>query len=92
MHCVGGIRRPFRSGGALGNFIQSLIIRGMNRPLTVTSDDHIGIRAALAHTLAGALWQRCQLLFQQNSQAYVTTTRYKSIAAAHIRSIFNAGS
>lgn len=73
-------------------FIQSLIERGMNIPLTVTSDDHMGIRAALTRTLTGALWQRCQFHFQQNAQAYVTSTRYKSIAAAHIRSIFNAGS
>lgn len=73
-------------------FIQSLIERGMNIPLTVTSDDHMGIRAALTRTLTGALWQRCQFHFQQNAQAYVKSTRYKSIAAAHIRSIFNAGS
>ena len=73
-------------------FIQSLIMRGMNRPLTVTSDDHMGIRAALARTLTGVLWQRCQFHFQQNAQAYVTSSRYKTIAAAHIRTIFNAGS
>ncbi len=73
-------------------FIQSLIERGMNILLTVTSDDHMGIRAALARTLTGALWQRCQFHFQQSAQAYVTSTRYKSIAAAHIRSIFNASS
>ena len=67
-------------------------MRGMNRPLTVTSDDHMGIRAALARTLTGVLWQRCQFHFQQNAQAYVTSSRYKTIAAAHIRTIFNAGS
>lgn len=73
-------------------FIQSLLMRGMNRPLTVTSDDHTGIRAALARTLTGVLWQRCQFHLQQNAQSYVTNSRYKTIAAAHIRSIFNAGS
>lgn len=67
-------------------------MRGMNRPLTVTSDDNMGIRAALARTLTGVLWQRCQFHFQQNAQAYITTSRYKTIAAAHIRTIFNAGS
>ena len=73
------------------DFIHSLLDRGMNTPLTVTSDDHKGIRTALARTLTGTLWQRCQFHFQQNAQAYVTSARYKSIAASHIRSIFNAG-
>lgn len=73
-------------------FIQSLIMRGMNRPLTVTSDDHMGIHAVFARTLMGVLWQRCQFHFQQNAQAYVTSSRYKTIAAAHIRTIFNVGS
>jgi len=63
-------------------------MRDMNRPLTVTSDDHMGIRAALARTLTGVLWQRCQFHFQQNAQAYITTSRYKTIAAAHIRTLW----
>lgn len=73
-------------------FIQSLLMRVLNRPLTVTSDDHMGIRTALARTLTGVLWQRCQFHFLQNAQAYVTNSRYKTIAAAHIRTIFNVGS
>ena len=57
-------------------FIQSLLMRGMNRPLTVTSDDHTGIRAALARPLTGVLWQRCQFHLQQNAQSYVTNSRH----------------
>ena len=72
-------------------FIQSLMIRGMNRPNCITSDDHKGIRKALAETLTGVPWQRCQFHFQQNAQAHVTSVRYRSIAAAHIRNVFNAG-
>ncbi len=70
-------------------FIQSLLDRGMSRPLGVTSDDHAGLRKALACTLTGVSWQRCQFHFQQNAQAYVTKTAYKATAAAHIRNIFN---
>ena len=33
-----------------GTFIQSLLMRGMNRPDCITSDDHKGIRKALAET------------------------------------------
>jgi transposase-like protein len=72
-------------------FIQSLMIRGMNRPNCITSDDHKGIRKALVETLTGVPWQRCQFHFQQNAQAHVTSVRYRSIAAAHIRNVFNAG-
>ena len=72
-------------------FIQSLMIRGMNRPNCITSDAHKGIRKALAETLTGIPWQRCQFHFQQNAQAHVTSVRYRSIAAAHIRNVFNAG-
>lgn len=72
-------------------FIQSLMMRGMNRPNCITSDDHKGIRKALAETLTGVPRQRCQFHFQQNAQAHVTSVRYRSIAAAHIRNVFNAG-
>ena len=72
-------------------FIQSLMIRGMNRPNYITSDDHKGIRKALAETLTGVPWQRSQFHFQQNAQAHVTSVRCRSIAAAHIRNVFNAG-
>ncbi|MBQ3218951.1 MAG: transposase, partial [Akkermansia sp.] len=72
-------------------FIQSLMMRGMNRPNSITSDDHKGIRKALVETLTGVPWQRCQFHFQQNAQAHVTSVRYRSLAAAHIRNVFNAG-
>ncbi|MBQ7022285.1 MAG: transposase [Akkermansia sp.] len=49
-----------------------------------------GIRKALAETLTGVPWQRCQFHFQQNAQAHVTIVRYRSIAAAHIRNVLNA--
>ena len=73
------------------SFIQSLRMRGMNRPDCITSDDHKGIRKALVETLTGVPWQRCQFHFQQNAQAHVTRVRYRRIAAAHIRNVFNAG-
>ena len=37
-------------------FIQSLMMRGMNRANCITSDDHKGIRKALAETLTGVPW------------------------------------
>ena len=72
-------------------FIQSLMMRGMNRTNCITGDAHKGSLTALAETLTGGPWQRCQFHFQQNAQAHVTSVRYRSIAAAHIRNVFNAG-
>ena len=45
------------------NFIQSLMMRGMNRPNCINSDDHKGIRKALAETFSGVHRQRCQYHF-----------------------------
>ena len=71
-------------------FIQILLDRGMNCPLTVTSDDHKGNRTALTRTLTDTLWQRCQFHSLQNVQAYVTSARYKGAAASLIRPILSA--
>ncbi|MCI7004030.1 MAG: IS256 family transposase [Akkermansia muciniphila] len=73
------------------NFFKSLMARGMNRPALVVSDSHVGIRGAVAKTLTGVPWQRCQFHFQQNAQSYVTGKRLKSFVAGEIRAIFNSG-
>ncbi len=72
------------------DFIESLKARGMNRPLCITSDDHAGLRSAIAQTLTGVPWQRCQFHFQQNAAAYVTRQSLKPLVASSIRSIFDA--
>lgn len=71
-------------------FIESLQNRGMHGVRAVTSDDHKGIRAALAARLTGVLWQRCQCHLQRNAQAYVPKKHMSSAVADAIRSIFNA--
>ena len=43
------------------------------------------------HSAHCSSFPRCQFHFQQNAQAYVTSVRYRSVAAAHIRNVFNAG-
>ena len=53
-------------------FIESLLMRGLNGVQLVTSDDHPGIKAALAATLPGVAWQRCQFHMQRNAQAHVS--------------------
>lgn len=73
-----------------GNFFNSLLKRGMGKPLTVTSDSHPGIKAALDKHLTGVPWQRCQFHFLQNASHYVTRQSYKTTAASRINSVFNA--
>lgn len=73
-------------------FIQSLKDRGMSGVAFVVSDSHEGLKAALAATLPGVAWQRCQCHLQRNAQAYVTKSDLKGQVAADLRAIFNAPS
>jgi len=71
-------------------FLQSLVERGMHGVKMVTSDDHVGIRAALKAVLPGVKWQRCQVHLQRNAFAYVPKADMKEAVARDIRNIFNA--
>ena len=71
-------------------FIESLLMRGLRGIQLVTSDDHSGLKAALATTLPGVAWQRCQFHLQRNAQHYVSKVALRSAVAEDIRSIFDA--
>jgi transposase-like protein len=71
-------------------FLISLQERGMHGVLSVTSDDHQGIREALKARLTGVKWQRCQFHLQQNAMAYVPKVSMRSEVASVIKDIFNA--
>ena len=71
-------------------FIESLLMRGLNGVQLVTSDDHPGIKAALAATLPGVAWQRCQFHMQRNAQAHVSRVALRPEVAEDIRGIFNS--
>lgn len=71
-------------------FLESLQERGMRGVRLVTSDDHKGLRAALAARLTGVPWQRCQFHLQQNAAKYVPRVEMRKAVANDIRSIFNA--
>ena len=73
-------------------FLQGLKDRGMSGVAFVVSDNHEGLKAALAAALPGVAWQRCQCHLQRNAQAYVTKQDLKGQAAADIRAVFNAPS
>ena len=71
-------------------FLASLQERGMHGVVSVTSDDHKGIREALKARLTGVRWQRCQFHLQQNAQRYVPKVAMRGEVASAIKDIFNA--
>jgi transposase-like protein len=70
--------------------LKDLVERGLHGVRMITSDDHAGIKAALAATFSGVAWQRCQFHLQQNATAYVPRVDQRTDVARDIRSIFNA--
>jgi len=72
------------------NFLAELQDRGLHGVKLITSDDHMGLKAALAARLTGAKWQRCQCHLQRNAVAYVPRKEMRAAVASDIRSVFNA--
>ncbi len=63
--------------------------RGLRGVVLVTSDDHRGLRAAIARHFQGASWQRCQVHFARNLQGRVGA-RHRARLADDLRGIFAA--
>jgi len=68
-------------------FLRSLTRRGLNGVRLVISDAHEGLKAAIAHVLSGAAWQRCRVHFMRNLLAHVPR-HDQSLFAALLRTIF----
>ena len=71
-------------------FLEALQDRGLYGVQCITTDDHKGIKAALAARFPGTKWQRCQSHLQQNAQAYVPKQELKKVVANDIRGIFGS--
>jgi putative transposase len=63
--------------------------RGLTGVLLVTSDDHEGIKAAVARHFQGATWQRCQFHFLRNVLPLATRAQRK-VLHSDLRSIFDS--
>ena len=68
-----------------------LKVRGLRGVEVVTSDDHAGLRAAIARHFQGASWQRCQVHFARNLAGRVGTKHRKRLGA-DLRGVFAAAS
>jgi transposase-like protein len=73
-------------------FLASLQARGLHGIQLVVSDDHAGLKAALATRLAGVKWQRCQFHLAQNLLDYLPPNVSQEEASAELRAIFDASS
>jgi putative transposase len=71
-------------------FLESLQNRGLHGLKAIVSDEHAGLKAAIAARLPGILWQRCQFHLQRNAMAYVPKLDQREEAARDLRAIFNA--
>ena len=63
--------------------------RGLHGVRLITSDDHAGLRAAIARHFQGASWQRCQVHFARNLQGRVGA-KHRAQLAEDLRTIFAA--
>jgi len=70
---------------------RQLKVRGLRGVEVVTSDDHAGLRAAIARHFQGASWQRCQVHFARNLAGRVGTKHRKRLGA-DLRGVFAAAS
>ena len=68
-------------------FFNALVDRGLSGVELIVSDDHKGLKAALAKVFVGAGWQRCRTHFARNLLAKVPKAAQDFVAALN-RSIF----
>jgi transposase-like protein len=71
-------------------FLASLQARGLYGVRLITSDDHAGLRAALAARFSGVKWQRCQFHLAQNLFDHLPPGVSQSEASADLRAVFHA--
>jgi putative transposase len=89
--CVGVDEEGFREvlavevagsekGAAYASLLRGLIDRGLSGVRLVISDDHEGIKAAVASELPGAQWQRCVVHFERNVLSHVPRSAMAEVA------------
>ena len=70
---------------------RALKARGLKGVELVVSDDHEGLKAAVARHFQGASWQRCQVHYARNLLGMVGAARRKELAEG-LRGVFAAAS
>jgi putative transposase len=75
-------------GASWTQFIKGLVARGLSGVKLVVSDDHLGLKRAIAAVLPGAGWQRCRVHFLRNLLTRVPKSAQNMVATL-VRSIFD---
>jgi putative transposase len=65
---------------AYASLLRDLIDRGLSGVRLVVSDDHEGIKTAVAGELPGVDWQRCAVHFQRNVLSHVPASSMSEVA------------
>ena len=74
-------------GAAWTSFLRGLVARGLAGVRLIISDDHLGLKQAIAAVLPGAGWQRCRVHFVRNLLTRVPKSA-GTLVATLVRSIF----
>ncbi len=69
-------------------FLRELVARGLEGVRLCVSDDHLGLKAAIAKVL-GCPWQRCTVHFVRNMHGHCKKGQRNMVSAA-LREVFNA--
>jgi transposase-like protein len=89
--CVGVDEEGFREvlavevagtekSAAYASLLRGLLDRGLSGVKLVVSDDHEGIKAAVASELPGTEWQRCIVHFERNVLSHVPASSMADVA------------
>ena len=89
--CVGVDEEGFREvlavevagtekGAAYASMLRGLIDRGLSGVRLVVSDDHEGIKTAVAAEMPGVEWQRCAVHFERNILSHVPASEMSEVA------------
>jgi putative transposase len=89
--CVGVDEEGFREvlavevastekGAAYASMLRGLVDRGLSGVRLVVSDDHEGIKAAVAAEMPGVEWQRCQVHFERNVLSHIPASEMSEVA------------
>jgi transposase-like protein len=96
--CVGVDEEGFREvlavevagsekGAAYASLLRGLLDRGLKGVKLVVSDEHEGIKAAVAGELPGVGWQRCVVHFERNVLSHVPASSMAEVAQ-NLKAVF----
>lgn len=85
------LRGPVGGRGPLRGFLESLVACGLPGVEFITSDDRVGLRAALHAVFGGGTWQRCQFHLAQNAIHHTPNLEIRKRIGAKLRAVWNAG-